>query len=153
MSIIRIQAEINGYAGKAVNLLGALDLDSGLLIISKDLPAGERSEEALIIANDPRCQHRDTLFDEELLQDAIRLYFRAKSTGMVELLPAIAKHDPAHKIENDGVGENGTKYRLAADISNGHIGVLALLLQAENANKGNEVASFSQDLAELFMTI
>jgi hypothetical protein len=150
---IRLQAEVTGYKGPAVNLLGALDPDSGLLVIAKELPMGERLDETMVTSNDPRSERRDSLFSEDDLQDAIRLYFRAQSTGMVELLPNVTKHEVANRIENDGINENGTKYRLHPDITNGSIAVLALTALADRAYKAQSATQFSSDLAEMFMSI
>lgn len=150
---IRVQAEITGYSGPAVNLLGALDPDSGLLIVAKELKMGERLDDALVASNDPRAERRDRLFGEDDLQDAIRLYFRALSTGMVELLPGVAKHEVANRIENSGINERGTTYRLSPDITNGSIAVLALVLLADNAYKAQSATDFSNELTELFMSI
>lgn len=150
---IRLQAEITGYAGPAVNLLGALDPDSGLLIVAKELAFGERLTDALVSANDPRSERRDRLFTEDDLQAAIRLHFRAQSTSMVELLPTVAKHEVAHRIENSGISERGTSYRLSPDITNGNVAVLALALLADNAYKAQSATDFSNELTELFMSI
>jgi hypothetical protein len=150
---IRVQAEVTGYGGPAVNLLGALDPDSGLLIVAKELPIGERQDDATVTSNDPRAERRDRLFSEDDLQDAIRLFFRAKSTAMIELLPTVTKHEPAHKIETNGMDENGTKYRLSPDITNGNIAVLALAALADHAYKAQSATTFSNELADFFATI
>lgn len=153
MSSVRIQAEITGYQGQAVNLLGALDTESGLFIIARELGAGERMEGAIVISNDPRSERRDSLFTEEKLQNSIRLLFRAQATGMIELLASMSKHDPAHRIEKGDVDEHGTKYRLAPDVSNGNVAVLALIEAADNAYKAQATTDFSSELADLFMSI
>lgn len=153
MSTVHIQAEISGYQGPAVNLLGALDTDSGLLIVARTLPLGDRAPEALVSSNDPRTDGRDTLFDEDRLQDAIHNFFRAKSTGMVELLPAVNRYDPSNRIENNGIDEHGTKYRLHPDITNGDIAVLAMIDAAHRAYGTEAVADFASEMADLFMSI
>lgn len=153
MTTIRIQAEITGYAGNPVNLLGALDTESGLFIIAKELKFGERMDGAVVVANDPRSERRDTLFAEDRLPDAIRVFFRAHSTGMLELHAAVAKHNPEHKIESDGLSESGTKYRLGADVSNGAIAVLALAHTAERTYAAQSATDFASELADLFASI
>lgn len=153
MSSVRIQAEITGYQGKAVSLLGALDTESGLFIVAKELQVGDRPEGAIVVSNDPRSERRDSLFCEEKMQDAIRLFFRAQATGMVELLASMSKHDPAHRIEAGGLDEHGTKYRLSPDVSNGNVAVLALIHAADNAYKAQSVSDFSAELAEMFISI
>lgn len=153
MTSVVIQAEITGYSGLAVNLMGALDMDSGLLIVARELAMGERTDGAVIVSNDPRAEQRDSLFDEDRLQNAIRLFFRAQATGMIELLSAVSKFDPSHKIEANGLDENGSKYRLAPDVMNGNIAVLALVDAADRAYTAQKATDFSSELAELFMSI
>jgi hypothetical protein len=150
---VRLQAEVTGYSGPAVNLLGALDPDSGLLIVAKELAVGERLDGSMVTSNDPRSERRDRLFSEDDLQDSIHLFFRAKSTAMLELLPHVAKHEPAHRIETNGMDENGTKYRMAPDITNGNVAVLALTALADRAYKAQSATSFSQELADMFLSI
>jgi hypothetical protein len=134
-------------------LLGALDVDSGLFIVAKELKFGERPDGAVIVSNDPRSEQRDSLFTEEKLQDAIRLFFRAQATGVVELLPTVTKHEPSHRIESDGIGEKGTRYRLSPDITNGNVAVLALLSASDSTYRAQAATDFSTELAEMFMTI
>lgn len=153
MTTIRIQAHVTGYSGKAANVLGALDMESGLFIVAKELGPDERMDDVIVVSNDPRAERRDSLFDEDKLQNSIRLFFRAQATGMIELLPGVSKFDPSHKIEADGVGENGSKYRLSPDISNGNVAVLALLDAADRAYKAQSATDFSDELADLFMSI
>jgi hypothetical protein len=153
VTTIRIQAEITGYGGPAANLLGALDSESGLLIVAKELDMGERQPDALVASNDPRSERRDRLFTEADLQDAIRLYFRATSTGMIELLANVAKHEVAHRIQKSGINENGTRYELSPEITNGSVAVLALVLLADNAYKAQSATDFSSELAEFFLSI
>jgi hypothetical protein len=150
---IRLHAEVTGYGGPAASVMAALDPDSGLLVVAKELKLGERLDDVMVTSNDPRSERRDRLFTEDDLQDAIRLFFRAKSTGMIELLPTVAKHEPSHKIETNGMDENGTKYRLAAEITNGNIAILALVSLADRAYKAQSATDFSNDLAEMFMSI
>lgn len=153
MSTIRLQAEVTGYSGPAVNLLGALDPDSGLLIVAKELKVGERLDETMVTSNDPRSERRDRLFTEDDFQESIRLFFRAKSTAMIELLPNVTKHEPAHKIETNGMDENGTKYRLSPDITNGNVAILALAAAADRAYKAQSATDFANEMADLFASI
>lgn len=152
MSAIVIQAQITGYAGRAVNLLGAVDTDSGYVMVHEELSVDTRDEKAVFVTNDPRAE-RDSLFTEEKLQEAIRLFFRARASGLLELDSSLAKHDPEHKIENDGVDEKGTKYRLDAEITNGNIAVLAMISAANATYGAQATADFAGEMAEMFLSI
>lgn len=153
MSTIRIQAEITGYQGSSANVLGALDPDTGLFIVAKDQEFGSRLDGALVVSNDPRAERRDSLFGEDKMQDAIRTFFRIKAAGLFEILPAMARHDPTHKIEAESVSEYGTRYKVNPDISNGAMAVLALALMADTTYKAQAATSFANELADMFLTI
>jgi hypothetical protein len=153
MATIRIQSVATGYKGKAANLLGALDTDTGLLVVAREMPPGQVFEGATVVTNDPRSGDRDSLFTEEKLQDAIRLFFRAKANGTIEIMSALTKHDPDHFIEVQGIEERGSRYRLNPDFTNGNAAVLAMLESAHRAYLAQEVTDFSDELAEFFVTI
>lgn len=153
MKTIRIQAEITAFSGQACNLIAALDAESGLLIVSKELPLGQRAPDVLVTTNNPRADGRDRLFDESKFQNSIRLYFRATAMGMLELLPAVTKYDPAHRIENTGVGEHGAKYTLHPEISNGAVAVLALMDAADVAMNAEGGSEMSREIRDMFLSI
>jgi hypothetical protein len=150
---IRIQARIAGYFGPAVNLLAALDPDTGLVIVSRELPLTERLEGALLTTNDPRADGRDRLFSEDRFEDAIRRYYRARAIGTIQLLPPVQKHDPGNRIEADGMNESGTKYRLASEIGNGAVAVLAVMDAAGMALKVEDAAGMAGEISEMFFSI
>ncbi|KVN83420.1 hypothetical protein [Burkholderia ubonensis] len=153
MSVIALQAEITGYKGPAVNILAAVDGGTGLVIVSQEVAFGERSPGALIVCNDPRAPSRDLLFDEGKLAGAIERYFRADSTGMVELLSAVQRHKPSNAIQATGLDASGTRYQLSPEITNGQIAVLAIVYAASNSLSIEDTAEFAQDMADMFMTI
>jgi hypothetical protein len=150
MSIM--QAEIGGYFGKSVNLIAALDPDSGLVIVSKELTLGERVPGAPFVTNDPRSE-RDRLFTEDRFSDAIRHYFRAISTGLLELTPAVPKHDPKHKIETDSMNENGARYRLHPDTSNGNVAVLAIMEASNLSRSAMGTSQAAMKMRDMFLSI
>lgn len=144
MSIM--QAEIGGYFGKSVNLIAALDPDSGLVIVSKELTLGERVPGAPFVTNDRR-------FTEDRFSDAIRHYFRAISTGLLELTPAVPKHDPKHKIETDSMNENGARYRLHPDTSNGNVAVLAIMEASNLSRSATGTSQAAMEMRDMFLSI
>lgn len=150
MTIIFIQAEATGYQGPSVTVLGALDTDSGMVVISKELAHGDTHPGAVVISNDPRSERRDSLFTEQKLQTAIRLYFRAIASDLLELWPAVKKHDPQSRIETLGINELGTSYRLSPDLTNGNMAVLAVLDAADVAMNAQGSTEFARDLADMY---
>lgn len=148
-----LQAMMTGYFGKAANLYAALDPDSGLLLIAGEKPPGELLEGAFVITNDPRAEQRDALFSEELLADAIQLYFRARANEMIEWADEGSTHDPTHKIQLRGMGADGARYEVGQDVTNGQMAVLALAWVADRAFKAQSTANFADEIAELFLSI
>ncbi|WP_321946591.1 hypothetical protein [Paraburkholderia sp. J10-1] len=154
MSLIKIQTAITGYQGLPVSLLGGLDTETGLLMVAKEMPYGDREATATFITNDPRTDERDGLFiDDEKLQRALRLFFRMRRTGLIDLMKTVSKHDPENRIESDGTTERGVRYRLAPDISNGNVAVLAMVEAADTAYRIEEASSFADELSSMFFTI
>ncbi|WP_109479120.1 hypothetical protein [Paraburkholderia sp. C35] len=160
MSVVTLQAEINGYKGQAVNLLAAVDAGdpgaadgTGLVIVSQELPLGHREPGAMMTSNDPRAPARDLLFDESMIAAAIDLYFRADSTGMIELLSPVQRFNPGGAVQVRGVAATGTRYELNPEITNGQIAVLALMYAANRSMSVADTSEFADEMAEMYFTI
>ncbi len=150
MSVIRVQAIISGYQGKAVNLLGAMHTETGLFIVAKEQALTARTDGALTVSNNGRLDDRDRLFDEDKLQRAIRLYFSLKGQGLLELLPEVQKHDPAQRIQVDGMNDRGTRYGLSDEITNGHVAVLAMLEAADLSTAADTTSETAADITGMY---
>jgi hypothetical protein len=156
MSSIAVQAQIVGYHGRAVNLLCMLDQQTGLILIGKELEANQRHQGALFVTNDaqdPQTAMRDELFEADHLRDAIALYFARDGSGRLAMVAATERHKPAHKIERDGYDERGARYRLADDVSNGNVAVLAIVWTIAQADLAQEGIDFCAEMAAMFATI
>ncbi len=156
MSSIAVQAQIVGYHGRPVNLLGMLDRQTGLILIGKELEVNHRQQGALFVTNDaqdPQTAMRNQLFSTEDLRDVIELYFAVDSTGRLAKVASTERHKPAHKIERDGYDERGARYRLADDVSNGNVAVLAIVWSIAQAELAQEGIDFCGEMAEMFVTI
>ncbi|MDF0506513.1 hypothetical protein POK33_37810 [Burkholderia cenocepacia] len=150
MKQIRVQAIISGYQGPAVNLVGAMDAETGLFIIAREQGFDERIPGALVVSNQSRMEDRDRLFDEDKLQRAIHLYFGMKGQGLIELLPVVTKHDPGARIEPDSMNERGTRYRLMPELSNGNVAVLAMVEAADVALAADTTADTANDILSMY---
>ncbi|WP_175785278.1 hypothetical protein [Burkholderia ambifaria] len=153
MTMLLIQASITAYQGPSANLLGAYDSDTGLLIVERELARDERIDDAVFVTDDPRAEDRDRLFNEDNLQAAIRSFFRAKHSGLVELEKSVKRHDPEHKIEAEGVTEQGSKYRVNPEATNGQIAVLAMMDAVAVAGHAEAASDFADNLIDMFLTI
>jgi len=153
--MIKIQANISGYTGKPVTVLGALDEHSGILVIAKVIAMIPRFEDCIVIASDARSD-RDATFTHEHLHDAISAYFQLRgnlaSDGKTALLrfgEFAAMADPSSAIEHDGVDTSGPRYRIAADASNAHVAALAICRYAAKSGAVADVVGMMDELSAL----
>jgi hypothetical protein len=151
-ALVHIQAEITGYAGQAVNLRAALDPASGYIMISKELPFGERIPGALVVTNNTRGE-RDRLFTEDDFSTAIRQYFSVQAMKLLELLSAVSKHDPQLKIQTAGFNEGGTRYELSTETTSGNVAVLAIINAAHLTQNANDAMDFAGEISDMFLSI
>lgn len=131
---VKLQVYIGGMAkqgGGAEMLLGVLDVSLGVLLIDRAAtsPAGEpeqRRKDHVLCSNNPACDDRDALFRESDMRQAVDDYMRFSGRGLLALDGKVERHNPATKIEPDGLDERGRKYRFAPDISDGQVAVIAM---------------------------
>jgi len=151
-ALVHIQAEITGYGGQAVNLRAALDPASGYIIVSKELPFGERIPGALVVTNNSRGE-RDRLFTEEDFSTAIRQYFNVRAMKLIELLSAVTKHDPQSRIQTTGFNESGTRFELSTETSNGNVAVLAIINAASLSQNASDAMDMGSEMRDMFLSI
>lgn len=134
----KIQANIKGFHGKPNSVFGALDLDTGILVISKiSLKPLPRVKDCLLITNDSKEDH-DSVFDEKELNQAINAYYKLKGSVATDgVTSCLAFSDKARGadlgtgIEIDGVGNKGMEYRISQSITNSQVAVLAMCAYAD----------------------
>lgn len=133
--IILLQVTIGGLSTVSATggetLFGGLEVGSGVLVVasSRKLAPGEREirrADHAVLTNNASGDDFDGIFTEPDFQDAIRDYFSFAGRGLLVLEDAVAAHNPSNKIEPDGVDEKGRKFRIANDISNGQLAVIAM---------------------------
>lgn len=153
MSNLAVQAQIVGYHGRPVNLLGMLDKQTGLILIGKELEANQQHQGAIFVTNDAKTALRDQLFETDHLRDALELYFARDGSGRLAMVASTERYKPAHKIERDGYNERGARYRLADDVSNGNVAVLAIVWTMAQADTAQDGIEFCEEMAAMFATI
>jgi len=123
---MKIMASVSGFSGEKVTLLAFLDPATGVLAIAKKTREfREVGDEGYAFVTNTRTEAYDCLFTEEHWEQAIRDFTVAEGNESLKLGDEAARFTP--RIETDGVGEKGQKYRLHADLTNGEIAVLALV--------------------------
>lgn len=155
--MIPLQANIGRYAGRPSSVFGALDEDTGILVVATVADAGPRHPGCILIASDPR-EDRDALFGDADLLAGIRAYLehrqRPAPDGQGTCLrfgPRAIRADPAAAIEQDGLDPNGPRYRVSADATNAQIGTLALCLQASRYVAMADTVAMAESLTQILM--
>lgn len=158
----RLQVTIGGLATKGSEvhtLLGEIDAASGVLLVdfSVRVRAGEqekRQEDCAVLTDNPTTKDRDMLFGEKDVAAAISDYFQFAGRGLLMIDESMAIFDPRSRIEPDGVDESGRKFRIAPDITNGQIAVMAMcwfaVRQRQVASSLEMMESFGDEMYEAF---
>lgn len=128
---VLIRVNIAGYSGHPVSLYCAFDRASEMLLVhaAKEYDGGDAAG-ILKVTNQERDTHRDDLLTDEHLQDAIRAYFEMDGLKLLHLDEKPRAHNPANRIERDGVSESGVRYRLSPEITCGQVAVMYACLAA-----------------------
>jgi hypothetical protein len=135
LGIILLQATIGGLStvsgGGADVLTGGLDVGSGVLVVASARKLGPTERETrkpqhAALTNNASADDFDVLFTEADFQDAIRDYYAFAGRGLLVLEDGVAACNPSNKIEPDGVDEKGRKFRIANDIGNSQLAVIAM---------------------------
>lgn len=133
-SIEKIQATITGYRGKPCTVLSIYYKNLGVLVISKIVAyRQDRVEGASVITNVPRI-NRDALFEEADMKQAIVCFKSQKGKVTPDGMQGIVfddgagRADPESRIESDGIDVSGERFKIASDVSNEQIAVLATCL-------------------------
>lgn len=153
---MRIQATISGFTGEAVTLLSVLHEDTGVLVIAKKVRFREERIEApegepqFAVVTNLDLPDMDMRFTDAHLRNAIRDYFTRRAQGTLDMAEGVRQFEPDQRIEQDGVDENGRRYRISSDISNAQIAVLATVAFISNQGGIRAVTSAMDELAEFY---
>jgi len=151
-NLVPIQASISGYLNAPCTLFSAFDHDSGSLIFSAltDLRK-ERRKGCFFLTNIHKID-RDGWFDEPDLPEAIRAYARLGREGRVHFSEKAQRASPVSVVESDGMDERGMKYRIANEVSNAHVAVLATCLYvAKTLGKPEAVMDAANDFMQAML--
>lgn len=148
---ILLRVNIAGFSGEPVSLIGAFDHEDDLLLISDTKAYTDGDAPAMLkVSNQQRDKFRDDLVGDEQMQDAISAYFEMDGLKLLVLGDRALRHNPANKIERDGVGEGGVRYRISPDITCAQVAVMFACLAATRQRSVtgalsimDEISSFS----------
>lgn len=151
---MRIQVSIAGYSGTPVTLACVKDPATGVLVISKQVKYNEAklAPDFALVSSHTLAQ-TDFTFNDEKFGDAVKAYFDQKGQGILVVHESLARFNPDNRIEYDSVDATGRRYRIAPEIDNGQVAVLAVAAFAEIQNHistANQVADEISGLLELY---
>ncbi len=160
---IPLQATIGGLApggsSGAEALFGELDLASGVLLVddAETIPSGVREvrrDGCAAVSNNADAPDADEVFTEEHLREAIAAYYVFAGRGLLVLDDSIQRHNPASKIEPDGMDEHGRKYRIAPDIGNGQLAIIVMCwFASRQAGFTSQLAAIEEDVETNVLTV
>lgn len=153
--VIQLQANISGFAGRPVTVLGAFSEDTGILMVARVIDTIPRRDGCVVIDTSPRAD-RDSLFEYGDLKDAITAYYDLKGTvaedgqsACLRFSEHAMRADPAGGIERDGVDVTGPIYRISPDASNAQVGALALCRYARQYGAVADTLTMADELGRL----
>lgn len=148
---MRILTVISGFAGQAISIASVLDEKTGVLVIAKQLAYREdRPATDFAVVSNLDLESCDFVFTDKHLKEAIRAYFTRRSQGLLELETALTRYLPDNRIEQDGVNETGRLFRIAGEIDNGQIAVLATVAFIEAQKPIVAAIDVADELAEFY---
>lgn len=148
---MKIMVSIGGYGGagaEPVTLVAFKNNALGSLTVLQKVTYREVADDGFAFVTNLRLKNYDCLFKEEHLADAISAYKEAEGMLTIVLDDEVARYRP--RIESDGVDTQGQKYRLAGDISNAEVAVLALAHFMSRQRGIESLGRMSDDLARLY---
>ena len=88
---VLMRVNISGYKGAGVSVFAAFDAQASVLSAARELPSLELVDRPgfLRISNQIDDPHRDALFTEDHLSDAIRCYYDMRGAGRLVTAPAL----------------------------------------------------------------
>jgi len=145
-NLVPIQASITGYLGSSCTLFSAFDHDAQALVFSTMVDLRTERRTGCFMLTNVHKINRDGWFEESQLAEAIAAYARLSREGRVHFSEKAQRANPISVIEHDGMSEHGMKYRVANEVSNAHVAVLATCLYvAKTVGKPEAVMDASSD--------
>lgn len=144
--------------GKPASLFGVIDTETGVLnIVMAASSRKDRQKDCILISNGHKA-NCDFAFDESKFKDAISSYYRLKGgfaednkTPLLMISPKVGSSDPSSSIELNGVSDSGMDYRIAPEISNLQLGVLAMCLYVDQDSKVSDCLDMHDEISELML--
>lgn len=146
-----IEVSITGHEGNAVTLICALKTDTNVLVIAaEEREVRETRREGFALVTNQTLEASDWLFTDDHIRDGIASYYARSTQGTLDIIDQLGRHNPSGSIVKVGFDERGPQYRIAPDITNGQLAVLAACGYADRQFTLNAAESVADDLAGLY---
>lgn len=156
---MNIQVSIGGFAAQATTIIGQLNERTGVLVLVKEvkyretrIPQKSEQDPVFALVSNLDLPDLDFRFEDTHVRDAIRSYFTRKSQMTLDIVPdqGLQRHMPDMKIEMEKVDEGGRRYRVAPDITNGQIAILAAVAFVDRQQALPAAISMADELADFY---
>jgi hypothetical protein len=149
-----IEVSICGYEGPGITLICALKTDTNVVVIAaEEREAREVRREGFALVTNQHLDAADWLFTDDHIRKAIASYFTRSTQGTLDIIEQLGRHDPKNSIVKVGFDENGPRYQIAPDITNGQLAVLAACGFADRQLSLCAAESVADELAGLYSVL
>jgi len=151
---MQIMVSIGGYGAhgaEPVTLLALRDARTGVLAVHKKVSFKEAPLPGFAFVTNLRLSNYDCFFREQDFSAAIRTFRECEGAGTIVLSDETARYRP--RIETDGINESGQKYRLATDLGNGEVAILALAHFLERQRGVHSTESLIDRMAKMYAIV
>lgn len=148
--LVKFQVSIAGYNGPATTLNCVIIAAENVLVIAEEHPLEETRRDGFGMVSNLDLAAVDYRFTDQHMRDAINSFFVRDSQQTLDLVEKLARHAPHNAITKDGYDERGPRYRIAPDISNGQMAVLAACSFADVQSPVSKALSMMGDIAALY---
>ena len=150
-SIHPFHVSVTGLEGPAISITCALERDTNVLVIvAEEKPFREERKEGFALVTNVDLPAHDWRFTDNDARDAITSYFARSTQGTLDLLKDVKHLDPQAAIFRESYDENGPRYKIAPDISNGRLAILAACIYADRQRNVGACLSMTDDILELY---
>lgn len=147
---VKFQVSIAGYNGPATTLRCVIVAAENMLVVAEEHPLEEERMEGFGMVTNLDLPSIDYRFSDALMRDAITSFFVRESQQTIDLVEKLARHAPHNAITKDGYDERGPRYRIAPDITNGQMAVLAACAFADVQSPVGMALGMMDDIAALY---
>lgn len=142
---------VTGLEGPAITITCALVRDTNVLVIAaEEKPFREARKEGYALVTNLDLPAHDWRFTDNDAREAITSYFARSTQGTLDLVDKVKYLDPQAAIFRESYDENGPRYKIAPDISNGRLAILAACIYADRQRNVGACQSMTDNILELY---